>query len=84
MKDNFSIDYGVEMAEQIVKLNEENKVLKRALELCCYFAMPYKGTELFHYVSDFVREKKLHSDSYISNDDVYDYFIDLSNKQLDF
>ena len=30
MKDNFSIDYGVEMAEQIVKLNEENKVLKRA------------------------------------------------------
>ena len=25
----------VEMAEQIVKLNEENKVLKKALELAC-------------------------------------------------
>lgn len=57
----------IEMAEQIVKLKEENKVLKKALELACVPRDDWNCKE----------PKRI---KYTSN---YDYFIEQAKESLD-
>lgn len=56
-------------------LEEENRVLKKALELACVYTID--SNELYDKVSDFnVENERYSEDNFgIHTDDIYDYFI---------
>ena len=69
-----------EMAEQIVKLNEANKILKRALELACNTIENIMPTKPMYICGDyFARKYNIPNEPTIKD---YEYFIEQAKESL--